>query len=134
LTVTTLADPGLAPRGQHLLSAATGIFDKNRLSPELSRRHGETFFTELKKLIPQLEDHLFPAPSASSPEGYLIHEFEPIYGWALTPGQFGLKRLSQYPPVEGLYLAGQWTRPGPGVMPAQVSALVLVQALLNKAS
>lgn len=52
------------------------------------------------------------------------------YGWAHTPGQVGLDRPGPNTPIEGLYLAGHWTRPGGGVASVFVSAESLVRRLL----
>jgi all-trans-retinol 13,14-reductase len=133
LTVTTMADSSLALPGQHLVSAATILSDKKvQLSPDANRRYGEIFFAELMKHIPQLEDHLILGSSDGHPDGYITHTFGPLYGWALSPQQSGLGRLGQNPPVKGLYLAGQWTRPGPGVMSVILSGMAVAQTILNR--
>ncbi len=131
MTVPTLADPDLAPPGTHLVSAVTGFAGEMRLSSDDYKRYVDIFIAELYKLIPQLDDHLIPTSQDRREDGYVVHEFGPFYGWACSPKQSGLNRLSQFPPVEGLFLAGQWTRPGPGVMAAQISAKAIVQTILK---
>jgi len=131
LTVTTVADPGLAPPGQHLVSAFCSLPGDLKLSPQAQSDYAAVFFAELKRQIPQLEDHLMLARNDNHPDGYLTHAFGPIYGWAISPRQSGLGRLGQHPPIKGLHFAGQWTRPGPGVMPAILSAMAVVQRILG---
>src|SRR4030067_2488787 len=96
ITVTTLADPDLAPQGKHLVSAVTGLTEKCRLSPDVNSRYGAIFFNELKQHIPQLETHCFLPTGDNGQDGFIIHEVDPIYGWALFPQQSGVRRLSQY--------------------------------------
>jgi prolycopene isomerase len=52
------------------------------------------------------------------------------YGWAHRPGQIGLDRPGPTTPVQGLYLAGHWTRPGGGVASVIVSGHSLANRLL----
>ncbi|MDQ7772274.1 MAG: FAD-dependent oxidoreductase [Elusimicrobiales bacterium] len=56
-----------------------------------------------------------------------------MYGWANTPGQTLMKRLSMYSPVKGLYHAGHWTRPGTGVTGAILSGWILGRRLASPA-
>jgi phytoene dehydrogenase-like protein len=43
------------------------------------------------------------------------------YGWAVLPEQAGPRRLENKTPAPNLFLAGQWTAPGPGVCAASAS-------------
>jgi all-trans-retinol 13,14-reductase len=131
LTITTVADASLASPGQHLVSAFTGLPEGRKISPEDRSKFGAVLFAEVKKHIPQLEDHLILASNGGHPEGYLTHEFGPIYGWASSPRQSGLGRLGQQTPLKGLYLAGHWTQPSQGVMPVMLSGMALVKTILG---
>ena len=132
LTVSTIADPSLAPPGCHMVSAFCALPEDVRLSSQDRSRYGAVLFAELKKHIPRLSDHLMFAPDDVHPHGYLTHDFVgPIYGWTLSPQQSGFSRLGQYPPIKGLYLAGQWTQPGPGVMSVILSGMAVVKAILT---
>jgi prolycopene isomerase len=53
---------------------------------------------------------------SASPEGA-------IYGFAQTPKQSGINRLSQETKVKGLFLTGAWTRPGGGIHACFISGI-----------
>jgi prolycopene isomerase len=58
-----------------------------------------------------------------------------MYGWASRPDQMLDRRLPQTTPVPGLFLAGQWTSPGAGMVTAMSSgqrAARLVQRRLGR--
>lgn len=130
MTVTTVADPAMASAGHHLVSAFCGLPKDVELSPEDRNRYSAVLFSEIKKHIPPLDDHLLFATNGELPGGYLTHEFGPIYGWAMSPQQSALGRLGQKPPIKGLYLAGHWTQPGPGVMSVILSGTAVAQTIL----
>jgi prolycopene isomerase len=131
LTVTTIADPPLAPPGLHLVSSACGLPADFVPSPEVIQNQGHRLFTEIEKHVPRLADHLVLAKPGGPPEGYLTQEFGPIYGWAATPAQIGIGRLGQRTPVRGLYLVGHWTRPGHGVLTVVLSGMTAARELLR---
>jgi prolycopene isomerase len=112
--VPTLADPTMAPEGQHLVElerlAGHGMEDPFAQAGELVQAGNRS--------LPGLADSLVPVGSdAATP--YQMRRFSPMYGWAALPQQFGLGRLPHRVPVSGLFLAGHWTRPAyaiPGVV------------------
>jgi phytoene dehydrogenase-like protein len=55
----------------------------------------------------------------------------PIYGWSLSPAQFGPRRLSPRTPVNGLFLAGQWTQPAHGVFSVMESGIQAARLVLD---
>jgi prolycopene isomerase len=131
LTITTNVDHSLAPPGYHLVSAMCCMPEEEIMSSQDQSRFSAILFTEIKKHLPQLDDHLILPKNDDHPQGYLSKRFQPIYGWALTPQQSALGRLGQKPPIKGLYLAGQWTQPGPGIVPVILSGMTAVRAILN---
>jgi prolycopene isomerase len=54
------------------------------------------------------------------------------YGWAHIPNQAGIDRPGPGTPIQGLWLAGHWTRPGGGVASVFASATMLVEKLLQE--
>lgn len=52
-------------------------------------------------------------------------------GWSITPSQSGSRRLSPFTPIAGLYLAGQWTQPGPGMAWVMASGLRAARLILD---
>ena len=118
LTVPTLLDPGLAPRGTHAFVLTT-LVPCDAVASWKERKEAMT-----ERLIARAERHLpgFGASltfaEAGTPrtfERYTRNASGAIYGWELSPEQVGIGRLSLRSPIEGLYLAGHWTRPGGGV-------------------
>jgi hypothetical protein len=55
----------------------------------------------------------------------------PIYGWATTPGQIGVRRLPRETPVAGLFLAGHWTQPAHGLVPVMMSGIRVARIVLG---
>ena len=131
LTITTLADPGLAPPGQHLVSVFAALPLEAPLGEDDLWRYGEIVMGVILQHIPELAGHLLLANQDSTGAGYLPHAFGPIYGWKTTPWQAGLGRPDLRTPVRGLLLAGQWTRPIQGVMPAILSGREAARIILR---
>lgn len=108
--VPTLVDPTQAPPGQHLVELVCAVDEE-----------AEDPFTQATDMIdrahqihPELADRMVPLdPNAPTP--YAIRRFSAPYGWACTPMGASLGRLAHTTPLEGMYLAGQWTLPGHGI-------------------
>jgi phytoene dehydrogenase-like protein len=133
--------PGLAPLGKDCIILITGAPFQPVASVD-----AETYWRENKELYGNKLIHFFEeyfgdvqdaieVKEVASP--YTLYRYTAntegsIYGWTATTKQFGPQRLSPETPVKGLYLVGQWTRPGPGVsMVAQsgrlISKMILAQ-------
>ncbi len=71
----------------------------------------------LEDLVPNLNRHIEVVEAATprTLRRYTLNSKGAAYGWAVTPEQSGPDRLGNKTPVGGLYLAGHWTNPGPGV-------------------
>jgi len=80
LTITTAADPSLAPPGHHLVSSICGLPPGIKITPELTQSRGARLLAEIEKHIPCLADHLILAKLGGLPDGYITQEFGPIYG------------------------------------------------------
>jgi prolycopene isomerase len=133
VTIPTVADPQLAPPGCHQVivmgnaPASDGAIDEEQVAAGYVRL--------AEQVIPDLANHIVYALGAEhGPAGPLslpLHEIGPIYGWDNTPGNSGLSRLPQTTPVDGLYLAGQWTQPGHGVWTVVASGVQVARLLLG---
>jgi phytoene dehydrogenase-like protein len=55
-----------------------------------------------------------------------------VYGWAARVDQCGAARLDHPTPIDGLHLAGAWTRPGGGFTSALRSGLRTARGLLSR--
>jgi all-trans-retinol 13,14-reductase len=62
-------------------------------------------------------------------ERYLWTEWGTAYGYDATPDQIGPMRPAQHSPITNLWLAGQWTQPGHGFYPCQVSGFLAGKAI-----
>ncbi len=103
-------------------------------TPELRAALADRLFTCAQKCLPHLNRKHLQVTETVTPQA--IEHFTgnlqgSPYGWAHTPGQIGLDRPGPFTPIEGLYLAGHWTRPGGGVASVFVSARTLVERLLR---
>ncbi len=120
LSVTTDVDPGLAPPDEQIISATVGVRPE---SPAFTRWQDEksemaqAVMAYLDQRVPGIAGHLtfLEAASPRTLARYTLSKDGVAYGWAVIPDQAGNDRFSQHTSVEGLWLAGQWTPPGPGV-------------------
>lgn len=120
LSVTTDVDPGLAPSGEQIISATVGV---RQDSPAFTRWQdakgdmAEAVMAYLDQRVPGIAGHLtfLEAASPRTLARYTLSKDGVAYGWAVIPDQAGNDRFAQHTSVEGLWLAGQWTSPGPGV-------------------
>jgi phytoene dehydrogenase-like protein len=133
VTIPTLLDPALAPKGNHivrLMAPASYAFCKGWGSD------GHTHYRRIKeeeaqRLIRMVEERYMPGLSshctcieAATPltlERYTANEKGASYGLAPTPGQIGRGRPANKTPLKGLYLAGHYTRPAHGIVGAALS-------------
>ena len=133
-SVPTLTDPGLAPRDRHAFQitvpvpydlSASWRSDKDRFTERLLERADQAF--------PGLRDELVFAVGGTprTLERYTRNHEGAMYGWELAPDQVGPGRLPADVPIEGLLLAGHWTRPGAGVYGALTSGLTAARTVLG---
>ena len=134
VTVPTLADPGLAPAGQHLLILTT-------LVPHAAESHWRTGKQRLTARMLELAGRHFPGlgdrlefVESGTPrtlERYTRNRNGALYGWELSPAQVGSGRLSGATPIPGLRLVGHWTQPGGGVYGVVSSGIVTARSVLG---
>jgi phytoene desaturase len=133
VTIPTLLDPGLAPKGNHivrLMTAASYGFGKGWGAPNQSR-YRMIKQEAAERLIRLVEERYIPGLSshctcieAATPltlERYTANEKGASYGLAPTPSQIGRGRPANRTPLKGLYLAGHYTRPAHGIVGAAIS-------------
>lgn len=126
VNVPTVADPSLAPNGEHLViltSLAAYSDDPKFLDTE---RFVASVLPDLERVYPGVSRHLTFSEAATPHtfEGRTLNHRGAVYGWAMTPHQVGSKRLPHDTAVEGLYLTGHWTQEGPGTFRVLLSGAV----------
>ena len=134
LTVPTLADPGLAPPGEHLFLLTTlAGYDP----PSRWRRDKELLLEHMLALAEGVTPGLRRALTfceAGTPrtlERYTRNSGGALYGFALSPDQVGPGRPAATTPLPGLLLAGHWTQPGGGVYGALTSGVEAARLALG---
>jgi len=137
ITVPTISDPSLAPAGEHLLILTTLI--PNSATQRWSRDKAaevQAMLTAAERHIPNLRKHVVFAEGATprTMERYTRNTAGAIYGWAMSPQQIGPARPSQRTPIDGLYLAGHWTRPGGGIYGVVASGVEAARTIIGHAS
>ncbi len=137
ITVPTLVDQSLAPQGQHLVIVTTLIpYEIGASWRREKARYSELLLGEIEAVFPNLRGHITFAEGASprTMERYTLNLTGAIYGWEVSPGQVGRKRLAHETPIQRLYLSGHWTQPGGGIYGVAVSGLQTSQTILGYSS
>ncbi|MGE5180433.1 MAG: phytoene desaturase family protein [Acidobacteriota bacterium] len=125
ILIPTLKDPSLAPAGQHL------VILKSIAPPRQTdeRVRADQMLELAERVLPGLRQHLVFVDDSAGPSK--LHHLGPYAGWAMTADQAGLHRLPQKTPVHGLWLVGQWTRPGHGILPVVTSGIAAARLVLH---
>jgi prolycopene isomerase len=140
LTAPTLADPSLAPPGEHLFLLTTLM---GYAPPARWRRDKgaltERLLTLAEAAVPGLRGATTFAEGCTprTLERYTRNQAGALYGFALSPDQVGAARPGAATPLAGLTLAGHWTQPGGGVygvLASGVEAARLVLGLPSQAA
>jgi phytoene dehydrogenase-like protein len=132
--IPTLADPSLAPSGEHVVIVQALLPPEASDSLDDDRRLGERMLELAEHVLPGLGGSLTKVVGAArgGAAGLPVHRMEVMYGWELSPKQAGRRRLPQEAPVEGLLLAGQWTQPGGGVITVVASGIQAARLALGR--
>ncbi|HVP31519.1 MAG TPA: NAD(P)/FAD-dependent oxidoreductase [Myxococcota bacterium] len=133
ITVPTLADPALAPAGQHAFVLTTLLpYDAVASWRDEKERLTEALLARAERAAPGLRAGISFAEAATprTLERYTRNGDGAIYGWEHSPEQVGLGRLALRSPVEGLVLAGHWTRPGGGIYGVVMSGVEAARAIV----
>lgn len=134
VTAPTLADPSLAPPGEHLLTLTTLA---SWAQPAQWRARKQAFLERSLALaeqrLPGLRDSLLfvEGGTPSTLFDYTANAEGAIYGWALSPEQIGRGRPANATGLPGLWLAGHWAQPGGGVYGVLSSGVNAARAILG---
>lgn len=115
VTVPTLADPDLAPRGTHL-GVVTSLVRADADGEWRTRRQtqADALLTAVEAGVPGWRD-AFEVIEMATPDTlfrYGRNSGGAAYGWENTPAQTASKRLPHRSPLPGLYLSGHWSEEG----------------------
>jgi prolycopene isomerase len=133
--IPTVCDATLAPPGEHLVVLqALAPSDAGDLPPAAAARFAEDLLDMAERVLPGLRDHLtfVEGGSDEGQQRYPLHRVGPMYGWAASPQQAGVRRPANRTPVEGLFLAGHWTQPGHGIWTVVLSGINVARLVLGR--
>lgn len=120
ISVPTEVDHTLAPENKQIIFTLVALnkdYDEVQDWKDLKSKLTEETIDYLEGFIPELRNHIEVIDSATPKtlKRYTLNSKGAAYGWAVTNDQIGNNRLQHTTPVKGLYLAGHWTSPGPGI-------------------
>jgi phytoene dehydrogenase-like protein len=132
----TLYEPGIAPPGGQIVILQKvqdldyeGVTDWDAHKAEVE----DLVVGHLERVIPGVRDRIVVKLSASARTSwrFTLNTAGAMLGWEMSPEQLGDLRPAVRTPIEDLYLAGHWTRPGGGITPVIVSALRAAEAVVG---
>ena len=136
LLAPSMVNPSHAPEGKSTLCLSYKV--PYHLSPDwnqgikdqLSRR----LISKASALIPDLEKRVVVKAETTPKtiEQWTGNRWGAAYGWAQTPLQSGIYRLSRTTPIPDLFLTGHWTSPGGGISGAVASGRLTADVILRK--
>lgn len=138
LTAYNVADLRFSPPGTSvvaLVALADGRAWQNVSPldyPELKQRYAERLVEQASRLYPALSQSI-EVSVVSTPitnMRYTGNVAGAIYGFANTPAENPAFRLEQRGPLDGLWFAGAWTRPGGGFEPTISSGISAADQIL----
>lgn len=120
ISVPTDVDQSLAPENKQIIFTLVALdknYDEVANWADLKAKLTETTIDYLEEFVPGLRDHIIVVDAATPKtlKRYTLNSKGAAYGWAVTNDQTGSNRLQHTTPIKGLYLAGHWTNPGPGI-------------------
>jgi prolycopene isomerase len=133
LAVPSLVDPSLAPPDEYTLTAlAVMPFDIGMPWSKAKERYTEAILQQIEAVFPGIRDHItfIEAATPLALEQYSWNRCGAMYGWENSPGQTGARRPANKTPLEGLYLASAWSRPGSGSINAIFAGFQTAQMIL----
>lgn len=131
ITTPTLIDKSLAPEGKHTSVITTFVpYDIGSDWKDVKEQYQEKLIEMAEAVIPDLSKHIDYVESGTpmTMERYTNNSFGAIYGWEQNMKQM-TSRPQHETPIEGLYLVGQWTDAGGGVVSVLLSSYKLLEKL-----
>lgn len=140
VVLPTRLGPRLAPASRSIVSISMLVDTAAWNAAVAAQPDLRTTAAEI--LVARVEAALFPGLRArtevreiatpSTFERFTRNPGGSVYGWAARVDQCGAARLDHATPIDGLHLAGAWTRPGGGFTSALRSGLRAARAVLSR--
>lgn len=83
-----------------------------------------------ENVIPGLSNHIV-VKEIATPQTIQKYTLSTYVGWAMQAGELSMK-MDYQTPVENLFLTGQWTKSGGGVLSTTISGLKTAGLILAK--
>ena len=120
ISVPTAVDKALAPENKQIIFTLVSLkkaHDEIENWEERKDDYTESTIDYLTRFVPGLRNQIevIEAATPKTLKRYTLNSKGAAYGWAVTNDQIASNRLSHITPLKGLYLAGHWTTPGPGI-------------------
>lgn len=134
ITAPTLVEPGLAPKGQHLLLLTTLLpYQVADSWPQAKKNYMDAMVKLASQYIPDLGRRILylDGGTPATMLRYTGNYEGAAYGWDVSPNQVGPARIANQSPIKGLYFAGHWTAPGGGVYGVSISGVKAAQSVLG---
>ncbi|MBZ5750621.1 phytoene desaturase family protein [Metabacillus rhizolycopersici] len=131
ITTPTLVDKTLAPEGKHTSVITTLVpYDIGTDWKDVKDQYQDKLINMAEAVIPNLSKHIdfVESGSPTTMERYTNNSNGAIYGWEQNMQQM-TARPQHETPIEGLYLSGQWTDAGGGVVSVLLSSYKLLEKL-----
>lgn len=144
LTNYSLLVDHIAPPGHNVMVLAVYLdydwndawhyFDDRESYRQFKNDVAQIFLERAERILPDLRKHITVLSIATPPtlEQFTLNPGGTFYGFHNTPANALLNRLEQKTPVGGLYLAGQWTFPGPGQSAVMQSGQIAAGLVLKE--
>jgi phytoene dehydrogenase-like protein len=144
MVIPSKIDPSLAPEGTHVVKLVSlAPYGYRNQWNRTNRPSYHSIKEEVaQRLIAHVESRIVPGlkgkilfHEAATPvtlERYTGNEQGAMYGLAATPRQFGRHRPPNRTSIEGLYLAGHYTRPAHGIVGAAISGSFAARMILSE--
>ena len=121
LSVPSLTDPSLAPEGEQTVHCVALVEPGTEAEWAANKdRRVNVVLDRIESVMPGFRKNLRFVEAATPVDLARLarNHRGAVYGYSNAPASVGSKRPSTDTPVEGLYLASQWTQPGSGSLGA----------------
>jgi phytoene desaturase len=136
LLAPSKVNPSHAPRGKNTLclSFKTSYHFSPDWDQGIKDELSHCLIQKASAFIPNLEKRILVKieTTPKTIEQWTRNRWGAAYGWAQTPRQSGIYRLSRTTPIPNLYLTGHWTSPGGGIAGVVASGDLTSEAVWNR--